>query len=362
VKVTAVIGANFGDEGKGLLTDYLCAGHPRSLVIRYNGGAQAGHTVVTPEGHRHVFSHIGSGALVGADTYLSQFFIVNPLLWAREFKELKGKTQNIFIHPDALLSTPYDMLFNRALEKSRGSNRHGSCGLGINETVRRCEGLYRTTVDDMSYVSNLAGVKDYFVDRAKIYGIDLDSIPEWNSLTLWKDFLFQCKELSEQYELKILEKEIKTKYNNIVFEGAQGLLLDQDNFEYAPFITSTKTGITNVEILCKEMGLGNDLEAIYVTRSYMTRHGPGPLPLEDKTLLFFDQTNRFNNWQRKLRFGRLDFQSLCERVAKDAKLMNLKPSLAITCLDQHPCGPVPTDEFKNLYCSYGPTRNHVRNL
>src|SRR5258705_8137899 len=98
------------------------------------------------------------------------------------------------------------------------------------------------------------------------------------------------------------------------------------------------------------------------TTLFRSRHGPGPLPLEDKTLLFFDQTNRFNNWQRKLRFGHLDFQSLCERVNSDAKTMKLKPSLAITCLDQHPCGPVPTDEFKNLYCSYGPTRNHVRNL
>jgi len=67
--VTAVIGANFGDEGKGLMTDVLASRAPsRTLVVRANGGAQAGHTVVTPEGRRHVFGHVGSGALCGAPT------------------------------------------------------------------------------------------------------------------------------------------------------------------------------------------------------------------------------------------------------------------------------------------------------
>src|SRR5262245_50739362 len=69
VRATAVIGANFGDEGKGLLTDYLAAKDPAgTVVIRCNGGAQAGHTVVTPAGRRHVFHHLGSGSLAGAST------------------------------------------------------------------------------------------------------------------------------------------------------------------------------------------------------------------------------------------------------------------------------------------------------
>src|SRR3954469_646850 len=90
-----VIGANFGDEGKGLLTDYYAAlageeGYPvRAYVIRFNGGAQAGHTVVTPgEGKRHIFSHFGSGALAGATTFLSRFFVVNPIFFRNECKAL----------------------------------------------------------------------------------------------------------------------------------------------------------------------------------------------------------------------------------------------------------------------------------
>lgn len=75
----AVIGAGFGDEGKGLMTDYCCQRPKYTTVVRFNGGAQAGHTVVTPDGRRHVFSHFGSGTLRGAATFLSRFFICNPI-------------------------------------------------------------------------------------------------------------------------------------------------------------------------------------------------------------------------------------------------------------------------------------------
>ena len=83
-KAYAVIGANFGDEGKGLMTDYFCRTNDNPIDIRINGGAQAGHTVCTPEGERHIFSHIGAGYFAGADTYLSEFFIANPMLFVKE--------------------------------------------------------------------------------------------------------------------------------------------------------------------------------------------------------------------------------------------------------------------------------------
>ena len=82
-----VIGANFGDEGKGLVTDYLCS-QGAGVVVRFNGGAQAGHTVVTPEGERHVFRHFGSGTFLGVPTFLSQFFVCNPILFFEERKQL----------------------------------------------------------------------------------------------------------------------------------------------------------------------------------------------------------------------------------------------------------------------------------
>ena len=88
MRARAVIGSNFGDEGKGLVVDYLCK-TGGEVVVRFNGGAQAGHTVVTPEGLRHVFRHFGSGTLYGVPTFLSQFFIVNPIIFFHELQDLR---------------------------------------------------------------------------------------------------------------------------------------------------------------------------------------------------------------------------------------------------------------------------------
>lgn len=358
--VTAVIGANFGDEGKGLLTDYLCAGRPRSLVIRFNGGAQAGHTVVTPSGYRHVFHHVGSGDLAGADTYLSRFFIVNPLLWLSEHRELQS-AQRLLVHPDAMLSTPYDMLFNRALERARGAHRHGSCGLGIWETALRCRTTeYRTTVADLfspAGRSRLRDVRRYFVTRSLELAVSLREIEGWDSAALWDDYVTAC----EVFRLSVSLTEQPAGYENIVFEGAQGLLLDERHPTYFPYVTGSRTGLDNVQVLCAELNLGSDVEAVYVTRGYMTRHGPGPLPFEDGELKYRDTTNGPNEYQGPLRFGHLDVHELCARVHADAAKMALMPSLAITWLDQSSTMYLGdwVEEFRRAYYSYGPTRDTV---
>ena len=80
-----VIGAQFGDEGKGqAVAGEAAAAGGDGIVVRYNGGAQAGHTVVTPDGRRHVFSHVGSGAFSGAATFLSRWFVSHPMLFLKE--------------------------------------------------------------------------------------------------------------------------------------------------------------------------------------------------------------------------------------------------------------------------------------
>lgn len=132
--VKVIAGANFGDEGKGLLTDYFAFQSKEScLVIKCNGGSQAGHTVVTPNFIKHVFHHFGSGTFAQAKTYLSKDFIVNPILFRKEREELKQKGINpiCFVNQKCLLTTPYDMLINQIAEKSRKEQKHGSCGVGI---------------------------------------------------------------------------------------------------------------------------------------------------------------------------------------------------------------------------------------
>src|SRR5262249_26694101 len=148
---TAVIGANFGDEGKGLAVDAIVALDPDAAVIRFNGGAQAGHTVVAEDGRRHVFSHFGAGTLRGAATFLSRFFVVQPSIFAREAVELAGigVKPSVFVDPDAQVTTPFDVLINQWVEETRGRSRHGSVGVGFGETIERLELGHGLAVRDL---------------------------------------------------------------------------------------------------------------------------------------------------------------------------------------------------------------------
>ena len=137
--VDVVIGAGYGDEGKGLMTDYL-ASKGKSTVVRFNGGAQASHTVV--RGIRHAFSHFGAGALAGADTFLSKFFVVNPFLFKKEREVLHEKgvqLTTVAIDKECLVTTPYDIITNQLLEHVRDHQSHGSCGVGFGATIDRHE-------------------------------------------------------------------------------------------------------------------------------------------------------------------------------------------------------------------------------
>ena len=141
--IKVVIGANFGDEGKGLMTDYFSANaKTKALVVLSNGGAQRGHTVVTPEGYRHVFHHFGSGSLVGADTWMCKEFIVNPVLFMKEYKDLISNKPifskcKLYIDPRCKITTIFDMLINQVIEFDRNKDKHGSCGVGVFETIYR---------------------------------------------------------------------------------------------------------------------------------------------------------------------------------------------------------------------------------
>ena len=89
--IKTVIGAGYGDEGKGLMTDYFCRHSDNPIVVCTNGGPQRGHTVVTPEKISHIFHHFGSGTLYGVPTFLDEFYMVNPMTFVKEFDELKPK-------------------------------------------------------------------------------------------------------------------------------------------------------------------------------------------------------------------------------------------------------------------------------
>lgn len=343
-----VIGANFGDEGKGLITDYLAAPYGKdATIVRFNGGAQAGHTVTTHDGKRHVFSHFGSGSFSGAATFLSKFFVCNPILFHKEWKLLKekGVRPRVFVDRRSPVTTPYDMMINQIAEDFRGNGRHGSCGLGFGETLERQENGIRLYAEDLRDKKKLGLVlreirRSWLPLRLKRMGVT-DIPGEWqariSSDLIMEHFIKDCAEFLDNIEFADV-KFLATR-KALVFEGAQGLMLDQKR-GYFPHVTRSNTGIKNVLDLADEAGLRN-LDITYITRYYATRHGAGPLPYElpeapcDKIV---DQTNIHNQYQGSLRFGWLDIDHLYKNIQSDLADINgdIKAShrLAITCLDQ----------------------------
>ncbi len=348
MRARAVIGANFGDEGKGLITDFLCAMEGADVVVRFNGGSQAGHTVVTPDGSRHVFRHFGSGTLVGIPTFLSQFFICNPLQFFRELDKLRNLniTPKIYAHPDCVVTTFADMIINQRLENKRGANRHGSVGVGINETVERSSiPELKITMSDLwnkigSLESRLGEICEKYASFRTGNII--------NEPAMIQAFIKGCWKFAEHVSPLGIGQ-----CKDPIFEGAQGLLLDQNNKEFFPHLTRSNTGIKNVRVLCDQAGI-KDIDVYYVSRTYMTKHGAGILPAEDPKMNFSDETNVDHPWQGRLRFAPLDLGDLYKRCEADYGSTTYK--IAMTHFDQ--CIPKGSMGHTNLR-SYGPSRSDV---
>lgn len=368
----AVIGANYGDEGKGLMTDFLASKSPGdTLVVRFNGGAQAGHTVQTTDGRRHVFSHFGAGTFAECPSHLSQFFIVNPLLFAKEHKQLLTLGANPVVSMDyrAFVTTPIDMFINQQAEIRRGNARFGSCGVGINETVTRSLRApeFQLRVADLQ---NPKRVKEKMLQLMQVWLPErlLEYKMDINSEATAK-FIASADALADRFIIDVegmLNVSVVTfefpKQERIIFEGAQGLMLDENRIDLYPHLTRSNTGLTNVVFLATRYGI-DKLDVTYVTRTYLTRHGAGPLQGECD-FSFKDDTNVPNQFQGTLRFAPLDWSQVSESIALDlAPAKRAYPQicagLAVTCADQMPiqCGesfPVPLS-----YVSYGPTRSSI---
>ena len=131
----------YGDAGKGSIVDYLTRKTGAHTVVRYNGGAQAAHNVITPEGKHHTFAQFGSGTFVpGTRTHLSRFMMVHPLALLAEERHLQSlgiddAFPRLSIDREALVTTPFQQAANRIKEIARGDGRHGSCGMGVGETM-----------------------------------------------------------------------------------------------------------------------------------------------------------------------------------------------------------------------------------
>ena len=330
MKAHIVIGKNFGDEGKGLATDYFAVEAVKKnascIAVRFNGGAQAGHTVDTVSG-RFVFHELSSASFRRVDTYWAKDFLPDLFKLEEElnaFKGLTGFAPKIYAHPYCRIVTIDDVLTNMAAETARGKERHGSCGMGIYEAVVRSEShpLYIKDVKGMTAESLYKTLKElreeyypvrlkellgaikepeYCINHSKDFDEFLDLLNEDNVLRNAAEGICRGAEFTELKEHSFI-----SEFDEVIFEGAQGLLLDTDNTEFAPHISASHTGAKAAVDICSEEGI-KDIEIAYVTRTYVTRHGAGVLPFEEEwpkyNLKIDDATNIENPWQGMIRYA-----------------------------------------------------------
>ena len=334
-RANIVIGCSYGDEGKGLAAAWSAKqlGQP-CLNVLINGGAQRGHTVDLPDGRRHVFHHFGSGLLAGATSCADEDFIVNPMLFEQEREELTSAfalSAGLVASRRCRVTTPWDMMLGQIIEENRGAARHGSCGCGIFETRLRFERTdWALSLGQLSgstwpeyreYCRRVAG--EYLPER--LSAMNMSAAEHWlqllNSEGLIDHSWADLQAMLEHTELYGDWASMAQGWSALVFEAGQGLALDEFNTADAPHLTPSRT--TSLVSARRIAALPGDTDAqiLYVTRSYLTRHGAGPLPtqcpMDEINPNIVDRTNTPNPHQQSLRFGRFDGGAVLGRVERD---------------------------------------------
>lgn len=305
-QVKVVLGANYGDECKGLVSFCLAkeanAQGRKVLTVLFNGGAQRAHTA-----DGKIFHCTGTGLSVGSDTYYHPRYLVDPIaLWLEQ--------AYVNIDPDCRVVLPCDVVNNQAKElAAQKNNRHdGSCGMGIFECVKRST-IRRYCVKAYQIFVSWTPMYDQLIDIEKKFGYPRDSL--YNN----ENFMRACEWVRKNCRVMTFEEVIRGgEYDTVIFEGGQGLMLDQGNRDDFPHLTPSNTGLHNIASNISQMSVTP--EVYYVSRSYLTRHGKGPLPKEckreDICANIVDETNKPNPWQGEIRYGYLDTGELYKRIKK----------------------------------------------
>lgn len=327
-----VVGANYGDEGKGLMTDFLAERLEARYVARFNGGAQAGHTVHR-DGKRHVFSSYGAATLTGRQTILTKDVIVNPYAVLKEYEMLtaqggtdQGPPPPLLVSRNSPVTTQFDMVVNQLSEHFRDDARYGSCGLGINETiVRHLESQRQSIAGSLFDPSDSLLhwiAKNWFPTRLiKLnLGMKMKEVEWLEQLHSAEARVAEFKELMARCKEGVMSFRPPVSHQQIVYEGAQGLALDEFMGKF-PNVTRSNTGIANALDHIAQSG-GEDVVGVYVTRTFLTRHGAGELKFEMPAheVLgrdFEDETNKANEWQQNFRYAPLNIPETAKRIKAD---------------------------------------------
>lgn len=345
-----VVGLGFGDEAKGATVDYLSSTIPdAAAVVRWSGGANAAHNV--RHGHRHhTFRQFGSGSLLGLPTFLTDRVVLNLQMLMAEAVNLQEQGIHnplglVVLHGDSLVTTPIHMALNRAREILRGADRHGSCGLGIGETVAHgyAEQSGLTTAEMVGnfeipgptahgdgvltagmliqqaeedvearvlrVLKHQARYAEPLIRRAIEHMPKLADELWYGSLPALAQELVEIANSVDVLPAVAFDRELERTMasGTVIFEGSQGLLLDE-MWGFHPHTTWAQTEPSRLVGWLEE--LGHRPYVLGLTRSYMTRHGAGPLPSQDVVPLTEAELpaddNSWGRWQGGFRVAALD--------------------------------------------------------
>jgi adenylosuccinate synthase len=275
-----VVGAQWGDEGKGKIVDVLA--ERADLVVRYQGGANAGHTVDTGEGKSFVLHQIPSGILQGAVCIVGNGVVLDPEQLFAELDALEGRgvrtEHKLHVSDRAHLTLPYHKLLDRAREKQE---KIGTTGRGIGPTYEDKYGRRGLRVGDLR---NLARAKELVRARVAAANQMLGMLGAGSGEHAnAEEHLLLLDRLAPRLLPLAVDAgrvvwDALQRGESVLLEGAQGALLDVDHGTY-PYVTSSNTTAGGAAV---GVGIGpTAIDAVLgVVKAYTTRVGNGPLPTE----------------------------------------------------------------------------------
>ena len=375
--VKIIIGANYGDESKGLVTRNFVKTSEKPIVIFHNGTAQRAHTVDYNPKFRHIYRHFGCGTADGAPTFYAKTFWVHPMEFHREFNEITnmGITPFCYCDPMAPVITPFDMLVDHTTEAwiafQHGEREYGSCGYGSWCAIedRGYDRVYKIS----DYIKNLYDIELYHIkfllentwrDCMAVLakrGVNIEQLPAFKKYfisperkeTTIRHFIDDII-FFYQHVTFMPFNDIYNNYNDIIFENAQGLGLDINCG--SEWHTTSNTGLTNPVEMLKDKEDFN-AEVCYVTRAYITRHGIGPMGNEaykkDINADMVDKTNVPNEFQGSLRYGYPEDNEQKIRIWKDWSIVQNDSKYTKTLAITH-CNEFPETLPVADYISYNP--------
>ncbi|MGK7915417.1 MAG: adenylosuccinate synthase [Prochloraceae cyanobacterium] len=275
-----VIGAQWGDEGKGKITDLLSKS--ADVVVRSQGGVNAGHTVVV-QGQTFKLHLIPSGILYpDTECVIGSGTVIDPQVLIEEIEQLEElgiSTQNLFISQTAHVTMPYHRLIDRAAEERRGKYKLGTTGRGIGPTYADKSERTGIRVVDLMCADDLRQKLEWTINYKNVILDKLYNLSPLNPQEVIREYL----EYAERLRPHVIDSSLKIyqavrQKKNILFEGAQGTLLDLDHGTY-PYVTSSNPIAGGA---CVGAGVGPTIidRVIGVAKAYTTRVGEGPFPTE----------------------------------------------------------------------------------